>query len=153
MDLDDLYQEIIFEHYKQPKNQGSLEDADVVIEGRNPFCGDEIKLMLKIKNGLVEDVKFSGSGCAISQSSASVMTEQIKGKSIKEIQELFKDFSIMVRGEDDSHSHIDDTSELAAFQGISAFPTRVKCAMLAWNAMKEGIERELKKHGEDDADS
>jgi nitrogen fixation NifU-like protein len=148
MDLDDLYQEIILEHYKQPKNQGTVADANVHVEGRSPFCGDEIKLTMLVVNGLIKDVKFTGSGCAISQSSASVMTEHIKGKTVSEVKELFKEFGHMVRGEEHKHEHIDDMDELSAFHGVSAYPTRVKCAMLAWNAMKEGIERELEKHGE-----
>jgi nitrogen fixation protein NifU and related proteins len=153
MDLDDLYQEIILEHYKQPKNQGTVEDADIAVSGRNPFCGDEIKLTLRVKDGVVEEVKFTGSGCAISQASASVMTEHIKGKTAAEVKELFQEFAGMVKGEDHQHRHIEETDELCAFQGVSAYPTRVKCAMLAWNAMKEGIERELAKkekpHAED----
>ena len=148
MDLDDLYQEIILEHYKQPKNQGIVAEADIEVDGRNPFCGDEIKLTLKIDEGTVSDVKFKGSGCAISQASASVMTEHIKGKKVSEVRELFQEFSHMVRGEEHQHQHIDDMDELSAFQGVSSYPTRVKCAMLAWNAMKDGIERELDKHGE-----
>lgn len=145
MDLDDLYQEIILEHYKQPKNQGLVHAANVEVEGRNPFCGDEIKLTMLVKDGLIQDVKFTGSGCAISQSSASVMTEHIKGKTVAEVKELFQEFGRLVRGENHSHKHINDMDELAAFQGVSAYPTRVKCAMLAWNALKEGIERELEK--------
>ncbi len=148
MDLDDLYQEIILEHYKQPKNQGVVPKADIEVNGRNPFCGDEITLTLKIVDGIVEDVKFNGSGCAISQASASVMTDHIKGKKVNEIKELFQEFAHMVRGEEHEHPHIDDMDELSAFQGVSGYPTRVKCAMLAWNAMKEGLERELEKHGE-----
>lgn len=148
MDLDDLYQEIILEHYKQPKNQGVVPKADIEVSGRNPFCGDEITLTLKIIDGVVDDVKFNGSGCAISQASASVMTDHIKGKKVSEIKELFQEFAHMVRGEEHEHSHIDDMDELSAFQGVSSYPTRVKCAMLAWNAMKEGLERELEKHGE-----
>lgn len=148
MDLDDLYQEIILEHYKQPKNQGVIEEADIQVEGRNPFCGDEIKLTLKIDDGVVKDVKFSGSGCAISQASASLMTEHIKGKKLNEVKELFQEFAHMVRGEEHEHHHIDEMDELSAFQGVSAYPTRVKCALLAWNALKEGIERELQKREE-----
>ena len=148
MDLDDLYQEIILEHYKQPKNQGVVPEANIEVDGRNPFCGDEIKLTLKVVDGVVQDVKFNGSGCAISQASASVMTEHIKGKKVSEIKELFQEFSHMVRGEEHEHLHIDEMDELSAFQGVSSYPTRVKCAMLAWNAMKDGIERELEKHGE-----
>lgn len=148
MDLDDLYQEIILEHYKTPKNQGTVDEANVEVEGRNPFCGDEIKLTMKVVDGLVQDVKFTGSGCAISQSSASVMTESIKGKTVDEVKTLFKEFGHMVRGEGHGHDHIEDMNELSAFQGVSAYPTRVKCAMLAWNALSEGIEKELEKQGQ-----
>lgn len=148
MDLDDLYQEIILEHYKQPKNQGEVDEPNVEVQGRNPFCGDEIKLTMSLKDGRVQDVKFKGSGCAISQSSASVMTEHIKGKTIDEIRELFQEFGHLVRGEEHEHVHIDDMDELSAFRGVSSYPTRVKCAMLAWNALKDGIEKELDKHGE-----
>ncbi len=148
MDLDDLYQEIILEHYKKPKNQGTVEAPNVQVEGRNPFCGDEIKLTMKVVDGLVQDVKFTGSGCAISQSSASVMTESIKGKTVEEVKALLKEFGQLVRGEEHRHDHIEDTDELSAFQGVSAYPTRVKCAMLAWNALSQGIEKELEKQGQ-----
>ncbi|MBN1466189.1 SUF system NifU family Fe-S cluster assembly protein [candidate division KSB1 bacterium] len=148
MDLDDLYQEIILEHYKEPKNQGTVADANVHVEGRNPFCGDEIKLTMLVQEGIVQDIKFTGSGCAISQSSASVMTEHIKGKRVEEVKKLFEEFGHLVRGEEHMHEQIDDMDELSAFQGVSAFPTRVKCAMLAWNAMKEGIEKELERYAE-----
>ena len=148
MDLDELYQEIILEHYKEPKNQGIVTAANVQVDGRNPFCGDEIKLTMLVQDGVIKDVKFTGSGCAISQSSASVMTEHIKGKTVSEVKQLFNEFGHMVRGEDHTHEHIDELDELSAFQGVSAYPTRVKCAMLAWNAMKEGIEKELEKYGE-----
>lgn len=148
MDLDDLYQEIILEHYKEPKNQGTVAEANVHVEGRNPFCGDEIKLTMLVKDGIVQDVKFTGSGCAISQSSASVMTEHIKGKAVDQVKKLFEEFGHMVRGEAHMHEQIDEMDELSAFQGVSSFPTRVKCAMLAWNAMKEGIEKELERYGE-----
>lgn len=153
MDLDDLYQEIILEHYKQPKNQGTVEDADITVGGRNPFCGDEIKLTLKVKEGIVQEVKFTGSGCAISQASASVMTEHIKGKTTAEVKQLFLEFAGMVKGENHHHPHIEETDELSAFQGVSAYPTRVKCAMLAWNAMKEGIEKELAKKEKNHAEN
>ncbi len=143
MDLDDLYQEIILEHYKQPKNQGSIDDPDVVVEGRNPFCGDQIKLTMRVRDGVIEDVKFAGSGCAISQASASIMTERIKGRRTEEVRSLLEEFSDMVKGGTHPHPHIDEDDEIAAFQGVSAFPTRVKCAMLAWNALKEAVERRL----------
>ncbi len=139
MGLDDLYQEIILEHYKSPKNRGSLKDPDATAEGYNPFCGDEISLSLQLKNGHVDNIAFTGSGCAISQASASVMTEAVKGKSVADVKDLFEKFSQMVKNGE--ISDVEEMEELAAFQGVSEFPTRVKCAMLAWNALKDGLEK------------
>jgi len=139
MGLDDLYQEIILEHYKSPKNRGSLKEPDATAEGHNPFCGDEISLSLQLKDGHVHDIAFNGSGCAISQASASVMTEAVKGKSVAKVRELFDKFSQMIKNGE--ITDVDEMEELAAFQGVSEFPTRVKCAMLAWNALKDGLEK------------
>jgi len=141
MALDDLYQEIILDHYKHPRNHGRLENADVKIPGKNPFCGDEIVLTLKLKDNIVEDVAFEGSGCAISQASASVMTEQIKGKTLQQAKELFEEFSKMVKGEGNSDIDEEKMDELAAFQGVCEYPTRVKCALLSWNALKNALEQ------------
>ena len=138
MELDNLYQEIILDHYKQPRNQGHIENADLILEGKNPFCGDEIKISVTLKNDLVDQVSFEGNGCAISQASASVMTEKIKGKTIDEAEKLVEDFSHMVKGED-MPIDLDDLDDMAAFQGVSEFPTRVKCALLAWKTLKRGI--------------
>ena len=142
MVLDELYQQIILDHYKHPKNQGHIDHPDVSVEGRNPFCGDEVVLELKIENDRVTDVAFHGSGCAISQASASLMTEKIKGKSISEVQEMLRSFSQMVKGE---VPEIDEETldELIAFQGVSEFPTRIKCALLAWNALRKGLAEKL----------
>ena len=142
MALDELYQEIILDHYKHPRNHGTLESADVKIPGKNPFCGDEIILSIKLKDNIVEDVAFEGNGCAISQASASVMTEQIKGKTLPEAKELFEEFSKMVKGDIDFDEGKMD--ELAAFQGVCEFPTRVKCALLSWNALKKALEQKNK---------
>ena len=139
MALDDLYQEIILDHYKHPRNHGTIENADVKIPGKNPFCGDEIILSIKLKDNIVEDVAFEGSGCAISQASASVMTEQIKGKTLQQARELFEEFSKMVKGDVDFDERKMD--ELAAFQGVCEYPTRVKCALLSWNALKNALEQ------------
>ena len=149
MALDELYQEIILDHYKQPRNQGDLENPDFVLEGRNPLCGDEIFISVKISDGHVDRVAFKGSGCAISQASASIMTEMIKGKSIEEARELINIFSQMVRGEG-KPENLDELIEIAAFQGVSEFPTRVKCALLAWRTLEEGIKRkDVCKHCEE----
>lgn len=142
MELDNLYQEIILEHYKHPRNHGALADADVKINGKNPFCGDEIVLSLKVKDNIVTEVAFEGHGCAISQASASVMTEQIKGKTLQDAQHLFEQFTKMVKGE--GIANVEDMDELAAFQGVCDYPTRVKCAMLSWNALKKALEQNSK---------
>jgi nitrogen fixation protein NifU and related proteins len=142
MELDNLYQEIILEHYKHPRNHGVIANADVKINGKNPFCGDEIALSLKLKDNLVEEVAFEGHGCAISQASASVMTEQIKGKTLEEAQRLFEQFTKMVKGETDYNA--ENMDDLAAFQGVCEFPTRVKCALLSWNALKKALEQNTK---------
>jgi len=139
MALDELYQEIILDHYKHPRNHGTLENADIKIPGKNPFCGDEIILSIKLKDNIVEDVAFEGNGCAISQASASVMTEQIKGKTLQEAKKLFEEFSKMVKGDIDFDEVKMD--ELAAFQGVCEYPTRVKCALLSWNALKKALEQ------------
>ncbi|HPG41088.1 MAG TPA: SUF system NifU family Fe-S cluster assembly protein [bacterium] len=138
MELDNLYQEIILEHYKHPRNHGAVTNADVIINGKNPFCGDEIVLSLKVKDNIVTEVAFEGHGCAISQASASVMTEQIKGKSLQEAKQLFEQFTKMVKGEGDVDT--ENMDELAAFQGVCDYPTRVKCALLSWNALKKALE-------------
>ncbi len=140
MELDDLYQEIILDHYKQPRNQGQLSNATVHISGKNPFCGDELDLSLIIKDDLVQDIAFKGSGCAISQASISVMTEQVKGKTVNEVRELIDKFSGMVKGE--KKIDLDTLEDLSAFQGVCEYPTRVKCAMLGWNALKKAIDSE-----------
>lgn len=147
MALDELYQEIILEHYKKPKNLGLLENADIKIEGKNPFCGDEIELAIKLKDDTIENVTFDGSGCAISQASASLMTEKIKGKSIVEVKKLISTFKKMVKGEDDSQVNKDNLEELLALQGVSEFPSRIKCALLAWNTLLLGLEEKLKTEG------
>ena len=146
MALDELYQEIILEHYKKPRNLGLLNNADIKVEGKNPFCGDEVEIALKIGNNLVENATFEGSGCAISQASASLMTEKIKGKSLAEVRKLISDFRKMVKGEDTEVDE-DDLEELLALQGVSQFPSRIKCALLAWNTLLQGLDEKLKKEG------
>jgi nitrogen fixation NifU-like protein len=139
MALDELYQEIILDHYKQPRNQGTMSDADVKLLGKNPLCGDEIEIFIKLKDNVVDKVAFQGSGCAISQASASVMTEMIKGKTLEEARELVETFSTMVKGEGLPEG-MDDMDDMAAFRGVSEFPTRVKCALLAWKTFLQAIQ-------------
>jgi nitrogen fixation NifU-like protein len=133
--LENLYKELILEHYKHPRNQGSLEKA-LIQEGVNPSCGDEVKLFLEIEDGVVKAVKFMGEGCAISQASASMMTEAIKGKTTAEVLELSKKFKSMIHGEPPA----EELGDLMMLQGISKLHARVKCATLAWVTLEQALE-------------
>jgi len=125
------------DHYKNPRNKGSLEEDAVTIDMNNPTCGDRIHLTLKVTDGIVEDAKFDGEGCSISMSSASMMTQLIKGKKVEEAIELSDIFSKMMMGEDYSDKY--DLEDVEALQGVSQFPARIKCATLAWKAMEKGV--------------
>jgi len=125
------------DHYKNPRNKGSLETDAVTIDMNNPTCGDRIHLTLKVKDGVVEDAKFDGEGCSISMSSASMMTQIIKGKKVEEALELADIFSKMMMGEEYSDKY--DLEDVEALQGVSQFPARIKCATLAWKAMEKGV--------------
>ncbi|KMY28342.1 nitrogen fixation protein NifU [Lysinibacillus xylanilyticus] len=135
--LDQLYRSVIMDHYKNPRNKGSIEDDAVTIDMNNPTCGDRIHLTLKVTDGIVEDAKFDGEGCSISMSSASMMTQLIKGKNVEEALELAEIFSKMMMGEDYSEKY--DLEDVEALQGVSQFPARIKCATLAWKAMEKGV--------------
>ncbi|MEQ6356965.1 Fe-S cluster assembly sulfur transfer protein SufU [Lysinibacillus sp. M3] len=135
--LDQLYRSVIMDHYKNPRNKGSIENDAVTIDMNNPTCGDRIHLTLKVTDGIVEDAKFDGEGCSISMSSASMMTQLIKGKKIDEALELADIFSKMMMGEDYSDKY--DLEDVEALQGVSQFPARIKCATLAWKAMEKGV--------------
>ncbi|KOP78078.1 nitrogen fixation protein NifU [Lysinibacillus sp. FJAT-14745] len=135
--LDQLYRSVIMDHYKNPRNKGSIEEDAVTIDMNNPTCGDRIHLTLKVTDGIVEDAKFDGEGCSISMSSASMMTQIIKGKKVEEALELAEIFSKMMMGEDYSEKY--DLEDVEALQGVSQFPARIKCATLAWKAMEKGV--------------
>ncbi|WP_445478247.1 Fe-S cluster assembly sulfur transfer protein SufU [Lysinibacillus irui] len=135
--LDQLYRSVIMDHYKNPRNKGSLEEDAVTIDMNNPTCGDRIHLTLKVTDGVVEDAKFDGEGCSISMSSASMMTQLIKGKKVEEAIELSDVFSKMMMGEEYSDKY--DLEDVEALQGVSQFPARIKCATLAWKAMEKGV--------------
>lgn len=135
--LDQLYRSVIMDHYKNPRNKGSLEEDAVTIDMNNPTCGDRIHLTLKVTDGVVEDAKFDGEGCSISMSSASMMTQLIKGKKVEEAIELSDIFSKMMMGEEYSDKY--DLDDVEALQGVSQFPARIKCATLAWKAMEKGV--------------
>ncbi|UHA72408.1 Fe-S cluster assembly sulfur transfer protein SufU [Paenibacillus sp. 481] len=137
MQLDDLYRRVIMDHYKQPRNRGSFEADAVTIDLNNPTCGDRISLQLKVEDGIVQDARFTGEGCSISMSSASMMTDAVKGKTFAEALELAERFSLMVKGEDVT---FDEYEDIEALSGVNKFPARIKCATLAWNALRKGIE-------------
>ncbi|HEY6110990.1 MAG TPA: SUF system NifU family Fe-S cluster assembly protein [Chthoniobacterales bacterium] len=141
VELEELYQEIILDHSRKPRNFGELPNAAVVVHGDNPACGDEIHLAVRFgDNGSLEDIKFTGHGCAISQASASMMTMKLKGKSREETMSILRTFHDLVTGE----THSSDTRKLGDLQlmeGVRKFPQRVKCAMLAWRALEQALEQ------------
>jgi nitrogen fixation NifU-like protein len=139
--LEDLYREIILDHYKSPRNRGTLEPPAVRAEGHNPLCGDEIEVFIAVENDIVSDIKISGQGCSISQSSASMMSAAIKGKPIADVRALISRFKHMMSIEEDGEP---DTSaplgDLEALQGVVKFPVRIKCAVLSWNTLAEALD-------------
>lgn len=138
--LDQLYRQVIMDHYKNPRNKGVLEDDSLTINMNNPTCGDRIQLTFKVEDGKVIDVKFEGEGCSISMSSASMMTQAIKGKDIEEAIKLSKVFSDMMLGNE--YDEDLDLGDIEALQGVAQFPARIKCATLAWKAMEKGLTQE-----------
>ena len=141
--LDQLYRSVIMDHYKNPRNKGSLEENSVTIDMNNPTCGDRIHLTLKLNGDIVEDAKFDGEGCSISMSSASMMTQIVKGKKLDEALELAGIFSKMMMGEEVDVDKY-DLGDVEALQGVAKFPARIKCATLAWKAMEKGVNEEKK---------
>jgi len=137
-DLTDLYQDLIIEHYRRPRNHRLLEDANRSAEGFNPLCGDHVTLYLKVKDGVVEDVSFVGTGCAISTASASLLTESVKGRTEAEARALIADFQRLVTSEDVQP----ELGKLQALAGVRRFPARVKCATLAWHTLRAALTRE-----------
>jgi nitrogen fixation NifU-like protein len=141
--LEDLYREIILDHYRTPRNRGELPVPPAVrAEGHNPLCGDEIQVYLLISDGVVEDVKVSGQGCSISQSSASMMSAAVRGKTVAQVRALVRRFKSMMSIDDDDDDADDaevSLGDLEALQGVVKFPVRIKCATLAWNTLTEGL--------------
>jgi nitrogen fixation NifU-like protein len=135
-ELRDLYQEVILEHSKKPKNYGELPSANHKAEGYNPLCGDHYTVFLDIKDGAIENLSFHGSGCAISKASASMMTQSLKGKTTEQAEALFTQFHDLVTGHGEAGQ---DMGKLAVFAGVSEFPLRVKCATLAWHTLRAAI--------------
>jgi nitrogen fixation protein NifU and related proteins len=135
-ELRDLYQEVIFDHYRSPRNYGPLDSANRSADGHNPLCGDKVKLYLEIEEGLIRDAHFEGEGCAISTASASLMTEVLKGKREEEALRLMDDFQRLVTGSGAPQG----LGKLEALAGVREFPQRVKCATLAWHTMQAALE-------------
>jgi nitrogen fixation protein NifU and related proteins len=134
--LKELYREVILDHNKSPRNFGRIEDPDRVVNGVNPLCGDKITLYVKLDGDRIDDVRFEGTGCAISIASSSLMTERVKGSTVEETLELFGDVHDMLTG---SHEPDERMEKLAALAGVREFPSRVKCASLAWHALKSAL--------------
>ena len=138
-DLNDLYQEVILDHNKRPRNFRTIEGASHHADGYNPLCGDKLTLTLTIDRDSIVDVAFLGSGCAISKASASLMTDTLKGKSVAEARALFERFHRMITTPPDQS--VEDMGKLSVLAGVREFPVRVKCASLAWHTMKAALER------------
>jgi nitrogen fixation NifU-like protein len=137
-DLTELYQQVILDHNKRPRNRGKLPTANRVAHGDNPTCGDQCSVYLRLDGDRIGDISFEGSGCAISQASASLMTTQVKGKTAAEVETMFKDFHQIVT----TGNAPEEISDLAAFAGVHAFPARIKCATLGWHATLSALKND-----------
>lgn len=137
--LDTLYRQVIMDHYKNPRNKGVLEDGSLTVNMNNPTCGDRIQLTMNVENGMVTESRFDGEGCSISMSSASMMTQAIKGKKIEDALKLSQIFSDMMQGKEYDEDDSIDLGDIEALQGVAKFPARIKCATLAWKAMEKGL--------------
>lgn len=144
-ELRELYQQVILDHNKSPRNFRKMENATRHAEGYNPLCGDHIDVYLLIEDGIVKDVSFKGEGCAISKASASLMTSILKGKTKEEAEKLFEKFHDLVTGKLGANSEIDELGKLAVFAGVQEFPVRVKCASLAWHTMMNAMHNKEEK--------
>jgi nitrogen fixation NifU-like protein len=143
-DLEDLYKEVILDHYRSPRNRNKIDNADVHLHRDNPLCGDEIDLYVDIDGGRVTAVGFEGRGCSISQASVSMMTEKLKGLSLDEAESLANTFKQMMQGEEPADQ--DSLGDLLALQGVQKYPVRIKCALLGWNTLLEAVKIHNEKH-------
>ena len=139
-DLRELYQEVILDHNRRPRNFRAIEAANRHAEGDNPLCGDRLSLYLKVEDDVIKDVSFLGSGCAISKASASMMTDSVKGKTLVEARDMFDQFHQMVTGAADPLAHQEQLGKLAVFEGVRQYPARVKCASLAWHTLRAAVD-------------
>jgi len=146
-EMEDLYREIILEHFKSPHNKGNLPEAGLRGEGNNPLCGDEVSISLFLEGNKIKDIKFEGHGCAISQSAASMMTDAVKGKSIDAVKLLAGTFKGFLginenRGLVEATGKAEELGEMAALEGVKKYPVRIKCAVLPWNTLLEVLQKD-----------
>jgi nitrogen fixation NifU-like protein len=141
-ELSELYQQVILDHNKKPRNFRRLENANHTADGYNPLCGDQLTIYLDLENDLVKDVGFKGSGCAISKAAASMMTQAVKGKSKEQVENLFNEFHQMVTGELNEETEANSLGNLKIFAGVREFPVRVKCATLPWHTLHAALKKE-----------
>jgi nitrogen fixation NifU-like protein len=138
LSLEELYKEVILDHYREPRNKGRIDPHDVALERNNPLCGDEIELFLKFEGDDVAGIAFEGKGCSISQASASMMTEKVKGLSAKDARSLAEEIKRMMAGEEEGDQ--DKLGDLVSLKGVVKYPVRIKCALLSWNTLLEALE-------------
>jgi nitrogen fixation protein NifU and related proteins len=141
-ELSELYQQVILDHNKKPRNFKKLENPDFSAEGYNPLCGDQLTVYLSLADGVVSDISFEGSGCAISKAAASMMTQAVKRKTKAEVEQLFQEFHSMVTGELDEEVEENHLGNLRIFAGVRDFPVRVKCATLAWHTLHAALNKQ-----------
>ena len=141
-ELSELYQQVILDHNKKPRNFRKLENANHTAEGYNPLCGDQLTIYLDLEDELVKEVGFEGSGCAISKASASMMTQAVKGKSKEQVETLFQEFHSMVTGELNEETEENNLGNLKIFAGVREFPVRVKCATLPWHTLQAALNKQ-----------
>jgi nitrogen fixation NifU-like protein len=139
-DLRDLYQEVILDHHKKPRNFHKLQNANRQADGYNPLCGDKLSVYMRVEEGVVKEIGFIGTGCAISTASASMMTESLKGKTEAEAKAVFEKFHALVTNHSETQPDPASLGKLAVFSGVREYPVRVKCATLAWHTMRAALE-------------
>lgn len=141
-ELNELYQQVILDHNKKPRNFRKIENANHTAEGYNPLCGDHLTIYVNVAGDAVQEISFEGSGCAISKAAASMMTQAVKGKSMEQAEELFQEFHSMVTGELDEETQANNLGNLKIFAGVRDFPVRVKCATLPWHTMHAALNKQ-----------
>jgi nitrogen fixation NifU-like protein len=146
-ELGDLYQKLVLDHYRNPRNQSPIAHPDITAEEQNPFCGDDVAIQASLAEGVIEQVSIQGRGCSISQASLSMMSELLKGKTPEEAQALSAAFKGMMRGKEPAESAPEELGDLAALAGVRKFPIRIKCALLGWVALDDGLASYLARQG------